>query len=95
MRMPTPTDVSFLNQRRAALSRHREQIGIDYIEVKTVSPESWELRLHFVPAAENVDKKVVPQDITRDNIIITGLQVSPEPTFGWKMSPPARLKVSD
>ena len=53
---PIQTDASFRDQRRARLSRHPTQIGLDYVEVQKVSvkeegPQTWKLRLHFVPKA--------------------------------------------
>lgn len=63
-------------QRRAALSSHPTLMGIDFLEV---SENQQVLSLHFVPAATNVTKTVVPPgfvadppSLTADNVVITG-----------------------
>lgn len=74
---PAPTIKS---QRRAALSRHPELAGIDYIEVRQLPQERWDLLVHFVPVAPEVpDKPALPAGITQDNIVIRGRQGTPNP----------------
>jgi hypothetical protein len=49
------------SQRKAALSRHPELAGIDYIEVRQHPQNRWNLLLHFVPAApEAAGKPALP-----------------------------------
>jgi hypothetical protein len=51
-----PQDPFFKNQRRAALSRHATQIGIDYVKVEKESGQQavWLLKLYFIAAATDV-----------------------------------------
>ena len=50
--MSSDMDHFFRTQRRAAISQHETQIGIDYVEY--VEEES-QLKLYFIPAAEGVE----------------------------------------
>ena len=69
------TDAIFRNERRAALSAHPDQIGIDYIEVAPdpAVPLQWLLRLHFVPASIPGKSAIPrqPEQIPRANVRIT------------------------
>jgi hypothetical protein len=74
---PAPTIKS---QRRAALSRHPELVDIDYMEVRHLSQDQWDLLIHFVPPAPEVDgKPALPSGITEHNIVIMGRQGTPDP----------------
>ncbi|HEY9697917.1 MAG TPA: putative baseplate assembly protein [Trichocoleus sp.] len=57
------------NQRRAAISHHPTQIGLDFIQVNSDS-NSRQLLLHFIPA-EGVEKRIIPANIQPENIQIT------------------------
>jgi hypothetical protein len=56
-------------QRRATLSNHPTLMGIDFLEV---SETQQELFLHFVPAAADVSKAVIPPALTSENIRVEG-----------------------
>lgn len=64
---PLPQDPFFKNQRRAAISQHATQIGIDYVEFDS---EEKLLKLYFIPAAPEVAevKKKVRPAITMANL---------------------------
>ncbi|MEM9904085.1 MAG: putative baseplate assembly protein [Cyanobacteria bacterium P01_D01_bin.44] len=60
-------DPFFRARRRAAISQHPTQIGLDYGVV-----ESDQLRLYFVPPAPGVEKTHLPPDFNATNIRILG-----------------------
>ena len=73
MTLTAQLDSVLKSQRRGALGRHQTLTGIDYIEVRQVSPSRWDLLVHFVPAAPEVPgKQTVPLGITPDHITILG-----------------------
>ncbi len=64
-------DAAFKAQRRAALSRHTTQIGLDHVDVELSTQR---LYLYFVPAADGVSKAALPERLVPDNIrICTGI----------------------
>ena len=67
---PLLQDPFFKNQRRAAISRHETQIGIDYVEFDA---QTKRLKLHFIPAASQASKKVV-----RPTLIIANIRIQSE-----------------
>ena len=66
---PTRAYACESEQRRAALSSHPTLMGIDFLEV---SEDQQELSLHFVPAAAEVAKTIIPPGLTAENVSITG-----------------------
>ena len=84
--MSSEMDHFFRTQRRAAISQHPTQIGIDYVEFVGIQshPElplgsTPQLKLYFIPAAEGVTKEVRPATISTGNIRIrseSGLEQS-------------------
>lgn len=72
--MSSDMNYLFKTQRRAAISQHPTQIGIDYVEYV----DGPQLKLYFIPAAEGVTKEVRPT-ISTANISIqseSGLEQS-------------------
>jgi hypothetical protein len=67
-------DLTFRRERRAALSRSTSEVGIDFIEVDSSNRWAGRVRLlvHFVPSAEGVERRVVPENVTPANLRIVG-----------------------
>jgi hypothetical protein len=68
-------DETSRKQRRTAISQHTRLTGLDFIEVNF---KPLRLLLHFIPAAQGIEKTVVPANIKPENIKITsGLSTTP------------------
>ena len=75
MAMTLRAEAALKSQRQAALARHPDQTGIDYITAEPGSEPGWDLLVHFIPPAGGVkDKLIITTGITADNIRITGGQ---------------------
>ncbi len=47
----------FLRARRAAVAQHASLVGLDQVEITASAPGSWQLALHFLPAAAGREGK--------------------------------------
>src|SRR5690242_8539397 len=87
MQLPIPTDSSYRDARRLALSQHPRQIGLDYIEVVAgAGATAWQLRVHFVPPAA-AGKRPTPTSLTADNIRIADAAGAPARDLRIEIAP--------
>ena len=59
MAMTLRAEAALKSQRQAALARHPDQTGIDYITAEPGSEPGWDLLVHFIPPAGGVKDKLI------------------------------------